>query len=158
MNVRVKRSYEKGKESSESARSKAEQANGSILDFYANGGMRENHVAQIAPAGAWRVWAEDETGGEAYIPLARQKRTRSLQIWAETGRRLGVGGYANGGIAAGGPAGGSSPGGGPRRVAMTITNWKTGEGYFSDIADERVVLGISANENHNAAQRRANRR
>ncbi|WP_392749458.1 phage tail tape measure protein [Streptomyces sp. LN590] len=40
------------------------QARGSVLDFYADGGVRrENHVAQIAPAGAWRVWAESETGG-----------------------------------------------------------------------------------------------
>lgn len=76
----------------------AYEANGGVLDFYADGGMRENHVAQIAPAGAWRVWAEDETGGEAYIPLAMSKRARSLDIWAETGRRLGVEGYANGGM------------------------------------------------------------
>ncbi|MDP9822782.1 tape measure protein [Nocardioides massiliensis] len=75
-----------------------DQARGSVLDFYANGGMRESHVAQIAPAGAYRVWAEEETGGEAYIPLAAAKRDRSLDIWAETGRRLGVEGFAAGGI------------------------------------------------------------
>ncbi|MDK7062649.1 hypothetical protein QP290_25680, partial [Escherichia coli] len=47
------------------------------LEQYANGGRRgERHVAQIAPAGSWRVWAEPETGGEAYIPLARSKRGR----------------------------------------------------------------------------------
>jgi hypothetical protein len=74
------------------------QANGSVLDFFANGGMRERHVAQIAPAGAWRVWAEPETGGEAYIPLAQSKRRRSLEIWAMTGRRLGVPGFADGGL------------------------------------------------------------
>ena len=56
----------------------------------ANGGFAEDHTAQIAPAGAWRVWAEPETGGEAYIPLSPAKRARSLGIWAETGRRLGV--------------------------------------------------------------------
>lgn len=72
--------------------------NGFVIDSYADGGLRENHVAQIAPAGTWRVWAEDETGGEAYIPLAMSKRARSLDIWAETGRRLGVEGYANGGM------------------------------------------------------------
>jgi len=58
----------------------------------ADGGMvgsGESHVAQIAPAGAWRVWAEEETGGEAYIPLAASKRRRSLDIWKETGKRLG---------------------------------------------------------------------
>ncbi|MGW2843962.1 hypothetical protein ACWC5G_03100, partial [Streptomyces sp. NPDC001274] len=72
----------------------APQARGSVLDFYANGGMnrrgvRENHTAQIAPAGAWRVWAEEETGGEAYIPLAASKRGRSRAITEETIRRLG---------------------------------------------------------------------
>jgi TP901 family phage tail tape measure protein len=72
------------------------QANGSVLDFYANGGMSENHVAQIAPAGAWRVWAEPETGGEVYIPLAPSKRERSLDIWREAGKRLNA--YADGGL------------------------------------------------------------
>lgn len=60
------------------------------IEFYANGGRRgENHVAQIAPAGAWRVWAEPETGGEAYIPLASTKRGRSRSILAEVARRFG---------------------------------------------------------------------
>jgi hypothetical protein len=82
------------------------QANGAVVDYYANGGMRENHVAQIAPAGAYRVWAESETGGEAYIPLSPAKRARSLEIWTETGRRLGVaenyrGAVSNGGMYAG---------------------------------------------------------
>ncbi|MCX4792488.1 phage tail tape measure protein [Streptomyces sp. NBC_01221] len=72
----------------------APQARGSVLSFYANGGtnrrgIRENHTAQIAPAGAWRVWAEEETGGEAYIPLSPSKRGRSRAITEETIRRLG---------------------------------------------------------------------
>lgn len=75
-----------------------DSADGNIIDYYANGGLRENHFAQIAPAGAWRVWAEPETGGESYIPLAPHKRARSLDIWHETGRRLGVQGYADGGF------------------------------------------------------------
>lgn len=73
-------------------------ANGNLFEFYANGGTREQHVAQIAPANTIRVWAEPETGGEAYIPLAPAKRERSLAIWEETGRRLGVQGFADGGI------------------------------------------------------------
>lgn len=67
-------------------------ANGNIfpsVKAYATGGM-ENHVAQIAPAGPVRIWAEPETGGEAYIPLAPSKRARSVAIWQETGERLGV--------------------------------------------------------------------
>lgn len=55
--------------------------------FYANGG--ENHVAQIAPAGSWRVWAEPETGGEAYIPLASSKRARSVAITQSVADRFG---------------------------------------------------------------------
>ncbi|MFB7424746.1 phage tail tape measure protein [Streptomyces hydrogenans] len=82
----------------------APQANGSVLSFYANGGVvREQHVAQIAPAGAWRVWAEDSTGGEAYVPLHRSKRPRSRVIVEETVRRLGgdpagIAWYADGGL------------------------------------------------------------
>ncbi|ANJ26824.1 phage tail tape measure protein [Agromyces aureus] len=72
------------------------KAHGGIVDYYARGGIRENHVAQIAPAGSWRVWAEPETGGEAYIPFAPSKRARSLEVWAETGGRLGVPGFADG--------------------------------------------------------------
>lgn len=67
------------------------EAGGGVLDFYSAGGVRENHVAQIAPAGAWRVWAEPETQGEAYIPLANDwRRGRAQQIWTETGRRIGM--------------------------------------------------------------------
>ena len=46
-------------------------------------------AAQIARAGAWRVWAEDETGGEAYIPLHPAKRARSVSILEEVARRFG---------------------------------------------------------------------
>ncbi|GAA3371187.1 hypothetical protein GCM10020367_20840 [Streptomyces sannanensis] len=79
------------------------QANGSVLDFFASGGIRrrEHHVAQIARPGDWRVWAEPETGGESYIPLAPSKRTRSRAIAEETVRRLGGQGirwYADGGL------------------------------------------------------------
>ncbi|MEV8388661.1 MULTISPECIES: phage tail tape measure protein [unclassified Streptomyces] len=81
----------------------APQAEGSVLDFYANGGVRpkERHVAHIAPAGAWRVFAEESTGGEAFIPLAHNKRIRSRAIAEETVRRLGGKGinwYADGGL------------------------------------------------------------
>jgi len=74
-------------------------ADGGVV-AYADGGMSERHVAQIAPAGAWRVWAEPETGGEAYIPLAKSKRRRSRAIASETVARLGGGvdWYAGGGI------------------------------------------------------------
>lgn len=70
-----------------------------LPDHFADGGIRppvfgfangtENHLAQIAPAGAMRLWAEPETGGEAYIPLSRMKRRRSERILAEVASRFG---------------------------------------------------------------------
>ncbi|MGF0173166.1 phage tail tape measure protein [Streptomyces sp. Marseille-Q5077] len=78
------------------------RATGAVVDYYANGGVRrEQHIAQIAPAGSWRIWGEPETGGESYIPLAPSKRTRSRRIAEETVRRLGGGPitwYADGGL------------------------------------------------------------
>ncbi|MGW1814149.1 hypothetical protein ACWCQM_11385 [Streptomyces sp. NPDC002125] len=81
------------------------QANGGVVDYYARGGIRgahhfaqggstspdtkNGHVAHIAKAGTWRVFAEDETGGESYVPLHPSKRTRSRAITEETVRRLG---------------------------------------------------------------------
>ncbi|OEJ21119.1 hypothetical protein [Streptomyces subrutilus] len=50
----------------------------SRLQSFAQGS--ERHIAQIARPGEWRLWAEPETGGEAYIPLAPGKRKRSQQI------------------------------------------------------------------------------
>lgn len=64
-------------------------ADGAVYAF-AGGGMRENHVAQIARAGGdIRVWAEPETGGEAYIPLSPAKRSTSVPVLAETAARMG---------------------------------------------------------------------
>ncbi|MGB3413624.1 MAG: phage tail tape measure protein [Microbacteriaceae bacterium] len=54
------------------------EADGGKVQFFANGG--ENRIAQYAKAGDWRVWAEPETGGEYYIPMAPAKRQRSLAI------------------------------------------------------------------------------
>jgi hypothetical protein len=101
------------------------QANGSIHNgpgnydprfkpkFFANGGI-EKHVAQIArPSSNLRVWAEPETGGEAYIPLASSKRARSVAILDEVARRFGysltnnMAAFANGAV-----VGGQSTGGG----------------------------------------------
>ncbi|WP_435594873.1 phage tail tape measure protein [Tsukamurella tyrosinosolvens] len=69
------------------------------LSLFANGGV-EDHTAQIARGGDMRVWAEPETEGEAYIPLARSKRGRSMgilrQVAARFGQRLTA--FDNGGI------------------------------------------------------------
>jgi hypothetical protein len=65
-------------------------ADGNIF-AYAQGG--ENHVAQIAPptGRTFRMWAEPETGGEAYIPLAPGKRGRSTAILRDVAGRFGYG-------------------------------------------------------------------
>nr|WP_237727994.1 phage tail tape measure protein [Cellulomonas sp. APG4] len=65
------------------------QADGGVVEYYAAGGIREHHVAQIAPAGARRVWAEPETDGEGYIPFAMSKRARSEAVLGEIARRFG---------------------------------------------------------------------
>lgn len=61
----------------------------------------EDHRAQIARGGAMRLWAEPETGGEAYIPLASSKRGRSTAILSAVASKFGYGlqKYADGGIA-----------------------------------------------------------
>lgn len=86
-----------------------ERANGGIdmpVETYASGGHRDknvdravarransnhepSHQAHIAPAGSYRVFAESETGGEAYIPLAENKRDRSEQILSKVAGMFG---------------------------------------------------------------------
>jgi hypothetical protein len=83
------------------------KADGGIVERFALGGFRPS--AHIVPAGANRIlYGEPETGGEAFIPLAPAKRTRSLSILNETARRMGqrVTAMADGGILAGTAAGG----------------------------------------------------
>lgn len=92
------------------------EADGGVVSFHANGSISENRVAQIARAGDWRVWAEPETGGEAYIPLSPTKRARSEMIMAETARRLGgvyipsgARAFADGGVVAAPVPAGAAP-------------------------------------------------
>ena len=52
----------------------------------------ENHVPQIAmPNGGFRVWAEPETQGEAYIPFAMDRRERATDILGDVAQRFGYG-------------------------------------------------------------------
>ncbi|MGA5411557.1 hypothetical protein ACPCSC_30420 [Streptomyces lavendulocolor] len=95
------------------------KADGGIVRF-ADGGIRrardrvmafangaEKHIAQIAKPGEWRIWAEPETGGEAYLPLSKSKRKRSKLILDEVARIFGgmvvypgaMRAYANGAVA-----------------------------------------------------------
>jgi tape measure domain-containing protein len=65
----------------------------------AHGGIMLPSQATIQPAVSPRglvQWAEPQTKGEAFIPLAPDRRSRSIGIWAQTGRILGV--YAQGGF------------------------------------------------------------
>lgn len=70
----------------------------------ASGGLRQIRkptAADIyAGRGAGTIFAEEETGGEAYIPLAAGKRRRSTAILAEVARRFGLNVMADGGITA----------------------------------------------------------
>lgn len=96
-------------------------ASGNVIESYANGGVRENHVAQMARAGAMRVWAEPETGGESYIPHAASKRARSEQILAETASIFG-GTYIPGAgqsFARGAVVGATPAASGPVRVELS---------------------------------------
>jgi TP901 family phage tail tape measure protein len=54
----------------------------------AAGGIDLPHVAQVART--MRVWAEPETGGEAYIPLAAAKRQNSVAILSQVARMFGM--------------------------------------------------------------------
>jgi len=73
------------------------EADGGVIAAFAQGHLPEQAVIQ-KPVGRRGLiqWAEPETKGEAFIPLAPEKRGRSLSIWAETGRLLGA--FAGGGV------------------------------------------------------------
>ena len=109
--------------------------------FHANGGLYERHDPQIAKAGAYRVWAEPETEGEAYIPFARSKRGRSRMIAAQAVQRLGgaVQWFANGGIS-----------GAQARMILNIEARPTGE-----LAD--YVQAVRDAANATRARQRASR-
>lgn len=72
-----------------------------VRAFEQGGILEKPGAAKIySAASTYRVFAEKPTGGESFIPLAADKRARSLQIWHETGRLLGVDttAFADGGI------------------------------------------------------------
>lgn len=75
-------------------------ANGGIVGGFADGGY--THKKMLS-------WIGEE-GPEAIIPLTPARRARALDLWEETGKRLGVLKNANGGVYAGGdgPSSGSS--------------------------------------------------
>jgi hypothetical protein len=82
------------------------EARGGIV-YAARGEIHEPMIVRVRP-GTVRVWAEPETGGEAYIPLANDhRRPRARAIARQTVRQLGgdVVGFATGGNTGGGSGG-----------------------------------------------------
>lgn len=77
------------------------RADGAIVPM-AGGGLRSirkpDSAGIYAGRGAGTIFAEQETGGEAYIPLAPAKRGRSLRILAEVARLFGLSVMGSGGI------------------------------------------------------------
>lgn len=122
------------------------QADGGVVSYYANGATvpSEHHVAQMAKAGSYRVWAEPETGGETYVPHAESKRARSEAIMAETAAIFG-GMYIPAAALAGGAAVPQSAGGGAPIVNIAAINIPPGVTYAEavSIASEAVQDGIS---------------
>lgn len=54
------------------------------------GDFMDRHDPEIAPGGAWRVWAEPETQGESYIPHANDsRRPRAKRILEHTADKFG---------------------------------------------------------------------
>ena len=83
---------------SAAANSKREQKASAAITFYADGDVRNNHEPQIARGGDIRVWAEEETHGESYIPHNPAKRARSIKLLRQTAQILGVTEFAEGGF------------------------------------------------------------
>lgn len=141
------------------------RADGAIVPFgaimpMADGGYRWIEKPQTAGLysgrGAGTVFAEQETGGEAYIPLAQSKRSRSMAILMEVARLFGLGRNAEGSITvddlksyASGISGGSYVRGGPAGLTGTdcsggqaaIANYITGaNGRFSTGNESQALL------------------
>lgn len=122
-------------------RSMLQQADGGKVEFYAGGGRSENHVAQFARAGTWRVWAEPETGGEWYIPASPAKRARSTQVLAQAANEfgyqlvpVGAASYADGGR--GGPIGPAPRGGDTYNISMPALPEPDAEWVLREFVEE----------------------
>nr|WP_314143369.1 phage tail tape measure protein [uncultured Rhodococcus sp.] len=69
------------------------------LKVFANGGIESQNPEIATTGGNVRVWAEPQAGPwEAYIPGDPAKRARAVDIWRETGKRLNVTEFADGGF------------------------------------------------------------
>ncbi|WP_322544415.1 hypothetical protein U2G91_15580 [Rhodococcoides fascians] len=69
------------------------------LKVFANGGIESQNPEIATTGGNVRVWAEPQAGPwEAYIPGDPAKRARAIDIWRETGKRLNITEFADGGF------------------------------------------------------------
>ena len=69
------------------------------LKVFANGGIESQNPEIATTGGNVRVWAEPQAGPwEAYIPGDPAKRARAVDIWRETGKRLNITEFADGGF------------------------------------------------------------
>ena len=140
------------------------RADGAIVPFgaimpMADGGLQWIEKPQTAGIysgrGAGTIFAEEETGGEAYIPLAKSKRGRSMAILMEVARLFGIGRNSEGSITvdelksfASGISGGSYVRGGPADLTGTdcsgaqaaIANYITGAGGRFATGNESQAL------------------
>jgi hypothetical protein len=128
-------------------RSMANMFGGSLpiapVKAFANGGV-EKHVAQISAAQTpYRVWAEPETGGEAYIPLAKAKRSRSVKILEEVARMFGMTLLKTKSFANGGVEGGKSASGGS---SSSLSSGRVSAAFVSTVAQEMMKDNRSLNE------------
>ncbi|MFV8266481.1 phage tail tape measure protein [Mycolicibacterium peregrinum] len=143
-----------------------ERANGAIVPHVfgaivpmADGGLqwieKPKTAGIYAGRGAGTIFAEEETGGEAYIPLAKSKRGRSMAILMEVARLFGIGRNAEGSITvdelksyASGISGGSYVRGGPPGLTGTdcsgaqaaLANYITGAGGRFATGNESQAL------------------
>lgn len=119
-------------------------ANGNIfgsVGSYADGA----HVAQIAQP-TYRMWAEPETGGEAYIPMALQKRARSTAILNTVADRFGLalskkaGSYSTGAVI--GRPGIATGGGGVNVGTVAITEAVDPSATATSLIRRLEMLGV----------------
>lgn len=141
-----------------------ESVSGSNEEYFtkhADGGfMTRPHIGLVA-----------EDGAESIIPLSPQRRSRGIALWQETGRRLGVMAYAEGGIvgqlesypmaAGGGGAYTSSGAGGPSvsgggGEAGRVLSFETGglkedlaeaDQFFQEYSSNVLTAGLSTWDN-----------
>lgn len=112
-------------------------ANGNVFDggrtmAFASGGMTRG-VSGIARGGANILWAEPETGWEAYISGKSGASARNRQIWMEAGKRLGMFQQDPGGSGSGGGSGAT--------VNLTVNQQGTGSDWI-DAALHKIRFNL----------------